>query len=58
MQATTLIIFAILLVCIVTTIMARQYEDDSQENPSLEQRRSDIRRLLREFLANKRSARF
>jgi hypothetical protein len=58
MQATTLIIFAILLVCIVTTIMARQYEDDSQENPSLEQRRSDLRRLLREFLANKRSARF
>ncbi len=58
MQARTLIIIAMLLACIVTAIMARQYEADSDENHSLEERGSDVKRLLKAFLAEKRRVRF
>jgi hypothetical protein len=59
MHAKTIFILAILVVYIATAIMARSlYSDESEDDNSLEQRRSDFNRILRKVLADKRRARF
>ncbi len=57
MPRRTIIILAILVVYIATAIMARRlYNDALEEDSSLQQRRSDLSRLLRTILADKRRA--
>ncbi len=59
MQAKQIIILAILLVYIATTIMANSlYNEASAEDSAFEERRSDLSETLRDLLANKRRVRF
>ncbi len=59
MQAKNIIILALLVVYIATSIMARRLSyDASNENTSLEQRQANLRQLLRQVVANKRRVRF